>query len=105
MGLMGMVSLPPMATEQSGGSLEVPVIRGGSGEECWGCPAVSGVGTVPGKGNEAVRARLLGRRGRRSEGYLKDCKSEVKCVGTVVVPWLLGWGGGLVWGSEREVQE
>ena len=23
----------------------------------------------------------------------RTLKSEVKCVGTVVVPWVLGWGG------------
>ena len=38
----------------------------------WGCPAVSGVATVPWKGTEAVSARLLGWRGRHSEGDLKD---------------------------------
>ena len=38
-GLMGRVSLPPVATEQSGERLEVPVIRGGSGEECRGVPS------------------------------------------------------------------
>ena len=62
-----------------------------------GVPSCVWCGHCAREGREAVRARLLGRRGRRSEGDLKDCKSEVKCVGTVVVPGLLGWE--VMWGA------